>query len=95
MPLVEECQRAGLPVVKAHNDVLPGITAVTQEIAAGLLVSPDCEGLLAELPGYVWASDRNGIRDVPVKLGDDACDALRYAVFALRGAPSGEWSLVA
>jgi PBSX family phage terminase large subunit len=92
---IDECRQAGLPVQEAVNDVLPGLTAVTEEIAKGLLVSPDCSGLLGELPGYVWASDRNGVRDVPVKQNDDACDALRYAVMGLRGAVSGNWSMVA
>lgn len=92
---IAECRQAGLRVTEATNDVLPGITAVTEEIASGMWVDPGCTGLLGEIPGYVWAQDRNGIRDVPVKVNDDACDALRYAVMGLRGVVSGDWSMVA
>lgn len=77
-------QRAGLTVLPATNDVLPGITAVTDAITAGLTVAPTCSGLLGELPAYTWVSDRNGQQERPVKVGDDACDALRYGVMALR-----------
>jgi hypothetical protein len=43
---------AGLPVRKAENSVLPGITSVTAAIAAGMTVDPSCTGLLAEMPAY-------------------------------------------
>ena len=83
---IVDCQSAGLPVTAATNDVLPGITAVSEEIARGLTVSPRCGGLLSELPGYVWKMQRASGQpvDEPVKLNDDACDALRYAVMGLR-----------
>ena len=89
---IDECRNAGLPVTSAVNDVLPGITAVSDEIAKGLLVDPSCTGLLGEIPGYVWQTERQSgqPKDIPVKVGDDACDALRYAVMGLRG--SGAWS---
>ena len=82
---IATCQRAGLAVTPATNDVLPGIDAVGTAIAAGLTVDPSCRGLLAELPNYHWAPERasGGLRDEPVKLDDDACDALRYAVMGL------------
>jgi PBSX family phage terminase large subunit len=76
----------GVPVEPATNDVLPGINAVGAAIAEGLTVSPSCTGLLGEMPGYVWAPDRlsGGFKEAPIKVEDDACDALRYAVMALR-----------
>jgi hypothetical protein len=47
-------------------------------------VSPSCIGLLSEPPGYTWAQDRSGDpREKPVELGDDACDAWRYAHMGL------------
>jgi len=83
---IADCQSEGLPVTAAVNDVLPGITAVSDEITKGLTVAPGCAGLLTEMPGYVWATQRgSGMpKDEPVKLNDDACDALRYAVMGLR-----------
>ena len=88
---IADCQSEGLPVTAAVNDVLPGITAVSDEIQKGLTVSPACAGLLTEMPGYVWATQRgSGMpKDEPVKLNDDACDALRYAVMGLRSGWQG------
>jgi PBSX family phage terminase large subunit len=76
----------GVPIEPATNDVLPGISAVAAAISEGLTVSPYCVGLLGEMPGYVWAPDKlaGGFKEAPVKVEDDACDALRYAVMALR-----------
>jgi hypothetical protein len=85
---IEQCQAKGLDVRKADNSVLPGITAVSAAIAAGMTVDPACSGLLAELPAYTWKPERGSgeLADAPVKAHDDACDALRYAVMA-HGAP--------
>ena len=79
-----QCQRVGLPMVAARNDVLPGINSVQVAIRKGLTVAPSCTGLLSELPGYTWAPAKTGgFRERPVEVGDDACDALRYAIIAL------------
>lgn len=81
---IEQCVAAGLAVVKAEHAVLPGITAVSAAIAAGMTVDPSCAGLLAELPAYTWKAERASgeLSDAPLKAHDDACDALRYAVMA-------------
>lgn len=94
---IDECRAAGLNVMAATNDVLPGITAVAEELRRGLLVDTSCTGLLNEVPGYVWQTDKASgqPKDVPVKVGDDACDALRYAVMGLRGGIAGQFSMVA
>lgn len=82
---IATCQRRGLAVIPARNDVLPGINAVAAAIRSGLTIDPACAGLLSELPTYRWAPERStgGFRERPVEEGDDACDALRYAVMAL------------
>lgn len=82
---IATCQRKGLRVVAATNDVGPGINAVAAAFRQGMTVDPACSGLLTELPNYRWAPDRTtgGFREKPVEEGDDACDALRYAVMAL------------
>jgi PBSX family phage terminase large subunit len=90
---IQQCLQAGLPVVAADNDVRPGLEAVSVAIKAGMTVSPDCQGLLGEIPGYTWAPQRGGgLREEPIKVNDDACDALRYAVMAVR---QGSWTVVA
>ncbi|OAR23325.1 terminase [Streptomyces sp. ERV7] len=69
-------------VARASNEVVDGIRSVASLLGADLLrIHRSCEGLLAELPGYVWdesAADRG--EDKPVKQNDHSCDALRYAI---------------
>ena len=82
---IATCQRKGLQVVPATNDVLPGINAVSTAIRSGMTIDAACAGLLTELPTYRWAAERStgGFKEKPIEEGDDACDALRYAVMAL------------
>lgn len=91
---IVQCQRAGLPVVAATNDVLPGIGVVKTAIKQGLTVDPSCAGLLGEIPGYTWAVVRGDQVESPIKINDDACDALRYAAMALSGAFRKGWDAV-
>ena len=90
---IAQCQRAGIRMTAATNDVLPGIQAVQRSIAAGMTVDPRCIGLLGELPGYTWASNRAGFLEKPIDVNDDAADALRYGVVALAGIGTG-WGAV-
>lgn len=82
---IATCQRAGLRVMPAINDVAPGINVVATAMKQGLTIDPACEGLLEELPAYRWAPQRTtgGLKDEPLKENDDACDALRYAVMGI------------
>lgn len=80
---ISQCVAAGLNVVAADNSVHVGLTSVMRAIKNGMTVSPACTGLLEELPGYTWQSNRTGLQEKPVEVNDDACDALRYAVLAL------------
>jgi PBSX family phage terminase large subunit len=73
-------------VADASNSVLDGIRTVASMLATGRLkISSACRELINEIPGYVWDSKavERGI-DAPVKLNDDSCDAMRYAVFSSR-----------
>lgn len=80
----------------ATNDVILGLDAVSRAIRGGLTVDPTCVGLLGELPGYTWKPNRaGGFQERPVDEGDDACDALRYAVMALEPDPKDPWAALA
>ncbi|MFI1018012.1 hypothetical protein [Streptomyces sp. NPDC020965] len=62
--------------------MIDGIRSVASVLDAGLLlIHESCEGLLAELPEYVW-SDEAAARgeDRPVKVNDHSVDALRYVI---------------
>jgi phage terminase large subunit len=82
---IATCQRAGLAMVPAINDVSPGINVVATAMKGGMTIDPACTGLLNELPAYRWAPDgkSGGLKDQPLKENDDACDALRYAVMGI------------
>jgi phage terminase large subunit-like protein len=82
-------QRRGLPIVlaeKGPGSVLDGIRAVQQRLSDGTLVidAEACPRLWREMRNYRWATGADGrptVPERPAKLDDDACDAMRYAVF--------------
>ncbi len=92
---IADCIKAGIPMQAADNDVDPGLQEVASAIKGGMTVSPDCTGLLGEIPGYTWKPNRGGgFKEEPIDINDDACDALRYGVMALRngtGWGKGAW----
>lgn len=79
---IEELYRAGfnvLPANKEKDSVKKGIDTIKTR---KFYVTQDSGDLLKELQTYVWAKDKNqNYLDAPVKFFDDACDALRYAVY--------------
>lgn len=78
---IAKFQEKGLNAVKADNRVNPGIQTVKRYIATNKFkVSPDAVELIAEFDSYQWAKSRDGITDKPLKTGDHAMDALRYAL---------------
>ncbi|OZE88042.1 hypothetical protein CH304_00285 [Rhodococcus sp. 15-649-1-2] len=74
-------------VYNAANSHKTGIGLVASLLSTGdlMIYAPDCPNLLGEIPGYVWDPKKaeKGI-DEPIKLDDDFCDALRYAVATSR-----------
>lgn len=87
-----ELQRRNLPVLKARNDVIPGIKVVSKFIGnKSIWVQEGCKTLLEGLYSYSWdpaAADRG--EDKPLKAKDHIMDALRYAIFS--AFPEGELS---
>ncbi|WP_405679286.1 PBSX family phage terminase large subunit [Streptomyces sp. NBC_00048] len=69
-------------VTRAVNDVIDGIRSVSNALDAGLLrIHRSCEGLLGELPNYVWSEEAAARgEDKPVKKNDHSVDALRYVI---------------
>jgi phage terminase large subunit len=77
-----ELRRKGMHVIDANNDVYNGIEMMTNEMAKGnLYVLRECKNLIREIQNYVWDSKKakQGL-DEPIKKGDHAVDALRYAI---------------
>ena len=78
-----ELQRRGMHVVQADNDVYNGIEMMTNEMCKGnLYVLKDCPNLIREIQNYVWDTKKSKMGDdEPVKKGDHAIDATRYAIY--------------
>jgi len=63
----------------AKKDVIASIDFIKSK---KLYITSDSVNLIKELGIYSWKLDKNGDAiEVPVKLFDDALDAVRYAVF--------------
>lgn len=78
-----ELQRRGIHMVEADNDVFNGINYMTSEMAKGnLFVCQECTNTIKEIENYVWDT-KKALKgdDEPVKKGDHAVDALRYAIY--------------
>lgn len=82
----EQLFRDGMSPVDGANDVLDGIRTVGSLLGQGRLrVHRSCEGLIGEIPGYVW-DEKKGLlgEDAPLKADDHSADALRYGTHTTR-----------
>lgn len=71
-------ERAGFRVGKTNKEVLAGINFIR---GYHLRITADSVNLIREIRDYKWQVDRNGHEtDEPVKIFDDAMDAMRYAI---------------
>jgi phage terminase large subunit len=71
-------------IMKAKNDVRPGISMVSTLFSIGhIFINKDeCPNLVAELGLYQWDAKKGekGIEE-PIKQNDHSCDAMRYGIF--------------
>ena len=84
-------KKADYPVIKAKNDVLNGIRAVSVNLnKERFYVAEGCKNTVREFGSYVWDDKRTeaGV-DTPMKIDDHCMDALRYFVFTIMGAKRG------
>lgn len=90
---IELFRDAGLPATTANNSVNPGLQAVRQRLIVrgdgrpGLFIHSSAANTQAEFEQYQWADNRDGMKDKPLKINDDAMDGLRYAVMGLEVEP--------
>lgn len=83
---IETLRRRGYPVVKAKNDVLPGLRLTADSLKNGkIVVCNNCVHLLREIALYRW-DDRAGYREAPRKEHDHAMDDMRYFAATVAGA---------
>ncbi len=78
-----ELRRRNMHVIDADNDVFNGIEKMCNEMKIGnLVVLRECKNLIKEIQNYVWDTKKSNMgEDEPVKIGDHAIDALRYAIY--------------
>lgn len=82
-----EFVRLGRVWGNADNSVRDGISATASALSSGrLTVAERCVNLRREMGEYVWdkKSSESGV-DKPLKVNDDAVDAMRYLVMATIG----------
>jgi phage terminase large subunit len=83
--IIAEIFLAGFHVIPANKSVGDGIRNVK---SAPLWLLKDSTDLVREIRGYKWKVDKSGnVLDEPVKIKDDAVDALRYACYNMTLAP--------
>lgn len=78
---IELLRMAGFPVMSANKNVIDGISQVKRH---GLTVCEDSTNLLREIKMYKYQQDsKTGVYTdkEPVKLNDDALDAVRYIAY--------------
>lgn len=77
---IAELRKRGFKVIKAKNDVVPGIRFVANMLSTGrFFIDRLCKAALKEFSSYVWnpkAQERG--EDEPTKQNDHAMDMIRY-----------------
>jgi phage terminase large subunit len=75
---IEEIRRAGYNIHQSNKDVVKGIDTVKSK---KIFITKRSINLDKESRGYSWKTTPDGkILDEPVKINDDAVDAMRYAI---------------
>jgi phage terminase large subunit len=88
---IEEIHRAGYTVKPAYKG--PGSVTAGIDYCQSLDIhtKPDNVNFNAESVSYSWRVDRNdNPMDEPIKINDDAMDAMRYALYTHLGKPRAE-----
>lgn len=69
-------------VIKAKNDVMPGILTVARYLQDGTIkIHKQCKDAIREFGEYVW--DEKATEDKPVKASDHAMDDIRYFCYTI------------
>lgn len=76
--MIEEMRRAGFNVKEAVKDVKEGIMSIKMK---QVFIHKNSLNTWKEYKSYSWKTNKEQILDEPIKLYDDAMDALRYAVY--------------
>jgi phage terminase large subunit len=75
--MIEEIKRAGYMAKSAVKEVKKGIDSVK---STELYIHKESLNVVKETASYKWKTNGDVILDEPVKMYDDAMDAMRYAI---------------
>lgn len=75
--IIEDLRRSGYNMKNSNKDVKPGIDSVK---STQIFLDKKATNIWKEYKMYSWKTNGEIILDEPVKLYDDALDALRYAI---------------
>jgi phage terminase large subunit len=75
--MIEEIKRAGYMAKSAVKEVKKGIDSVK---STELYIHKESLNIIKETASYKWKTNGDVILDEPVKMYDDAMDAMRYAI---------------
>jgi phage terminase large subunit len=76
--VIEQLKRMGLNIISSDKSVKEGIDYIKSQ---PIYIHYDSINLLREFRLYSWKSKGELVIDEPIKLNDDALDAMRYAIF--------------
>ena len=75
--MIEDIKRSGFNVKIAIKEVKKGIDSVK---SSGLFINKESLNVVKEINSYKWKTNGDLVLDEPVKVYDDAMDAMRYAI---------------
>lgn len=75
--IIEDLRRAGYNAKEANKQVKAGIDSVK---SSELYIHKESLNLIKEINNYKWKTNGDIVLDEPVKVYDDAMDAMRYAI---------------
>lgn len=85
---IEECRRAGLPVLEANKDIEGGVSHIQNLIKERRFkVCNNCIQTIEEMNTYQYPEGADGkpFKDVPEKMNDHLMDSMRYAIYSYKG----------
>uniref|UniRef100_A0A6H1ZTG7 Putative terminase n=2 Tax=viral metagenome TaxID=1070528 RepID=A0A6H1ZTG7_9ZZZZ len=92
---IEECRRAGIPVMETNKDIKGGISYIQQLIREKRFkVCNNCQETLNEISMYHYAEPQEDKpeKDEPLKFNDHIADSFRYAIYSYK--PVGNYNFI-
>lgn len=93
---IEKFVKAGCRAIGANNEVLPGIQRVQYRLtkqADGLprlMIRKDSLNTAVEFEQYAWMSNKDGLKEQPLKANDHSMDVIKYICAGLDAARRGQ-----